>query len=125
MMKGLFWFPCIFEYDEAGVLRCRFPGLEILAYTVTDGAQAPRSHKEVWPILSAHTKWRSKPWDYYPRGRIDPRKRSILIFLNPYIMECPAFEKMIRQAFSIPNDAPTRIVVDNSPHYRCGAAVDR
>ena len=120
--RGLFWFPCDFICDDAGLAHCLFSPPSILAYTVPNETQCPQSHKEAWPVISANTKWRSKPWNYYPRGRIDPRKHSILIFTNPYITQCPGFEMMIRQAFGISDDAPIRIIVDNSVHYHCIAA---
>ena len=70
------------------------------------------NHKKLWPFVKPQTC--NKPYDYYPRGRVQVNKRGVAyIYLNPSIL---AYVTDVIDFFELePN---TFVKVDNSSHYQ-------
>lgn len=66
-----------------------------------------------------------KPFDYYPRGRVEIRNGKATIFLNLNIFNNDIKNFLIRQ-FCLDNEAIKKVVMiaDNSEHYRCHLDMD-
>lgn len=72
------------------------------------------NHKKLWPDIKP--RGRNKPYNYYPRGRVDiSNKGKPIIYMNPNIDE--SIVSAIRVEFGI-RETPT-IRYDNSQHYKC------
>ena len=72
------------------------------------------NHKKLW--LEIKPRGSNKPYNYYPRGRVDiSNKGKAIIYMNPNISEdwIPA----IRSEFGI-TETPV-IRYDHSEHYKC------
>lgn len=99
MLKGPFW----------------IIGEELLPYPIEVSTQPTPSHKDVWKYASgAHKR---KPWNYFPRGRVEIRNQKVIIFANPDCFLYENFENEIRNKFELGN---IQIIfkVDNSIHYQ-------
>ena len=72
------------------------------------------NHKNLWK--SVCPKGCNKPYNYYPRGRVEVTKQQkAIIYMSLHIPI--AFLPEIKKIFQI-SDNP-RIVYDHSDHYRC------
>lgn len=72
------------------------------------------NHKKLWKELS-HS---SKPYNYYPRGRVDiSNKGQAIIYLNPNIADESIISK-IKVEFGIRGDN-YKVYEDYSDHYKC------
>ena len=99
MLKGPFW----------------VAGEEILSYPVEVSTQPPPSHKEIWKFVNK--KYKRKPWNYFPRGRVEIRNQKAIIFANPDCFVYENFENEIRNKFELEN-IQINLKADNSAHYQ-------
>ena len=82
------------------------------------------NHKRLWEIEirgnPAHKHYSRKPYDHYPRGRVEVANNKATIYLNPNINEA-RFIDAIKQRFGLSEYSirEVRVVNDNSSHYRC------
>lgn len=78
------------------------------------------NHKKIWSELPRKVT-QGKAYNYFPRGRVEIRKRKAIIFLNP----CICYERMIHKIkaeFGLDkNEILGDILVkaDGSSHYKC------
>ena len=73
------------------------------------------NHKNLWKEV-APQQYRSKPFDYYPRGRVEFKSNGQpIIYMNPNIDESLIPE--IKRQFGLRTEP--QIKWDNSSHYRC------
>lgn len=92
---------------------------ELIAYPfdekATDGVAKSGNtynHKLLWE----HIKPCNKPFDYYPRGRVDYNAKGIaIIYMNPHIDDELIFD--IKKTFGITSEPIIRY--DYSEHYKC------
>ncbi len=92
---------------------------ELAAYpfdeTATEGVAKSGNtynHKRLWE----HVKPCSKPYDYYPRGRVEiTNSGAVKIFMSPHVGA--AYVPQIKAAFGI--TAEPTVIYDHSEHYRC------
>lgn len=128
--SGIFWFTC--EFLEDGKSDFYNSEMIYLNYPCdldgnTDGVIIGNSkdgssftHKNTWQDL-VRTKSkdiRNKPWNYFPRGRVEIHNGKAKIFYNPRLDECKNFRTEINIRFGL--EVLTKIfVVDNSTHYGC------
>lgn len=121
--RGLFWVACRYEMDGgAGDVRCDFSGTRLIVHVPPDQTAKTPSHMDVWPRLADHD--RGKPWNYYPRGRVEIRGGRAIVFMNPLLFECAELEALLRAAFGIEDEIPVAFKADNSRHYRCAGNDD-
>ena len=120
--KGLFWL--VKNDSEKFELFC----IKILCYR--DGETLERvetgvcereklNHERAWAKLDKAVT-QGKPYNYYPRGRVEIKKGKATIFLNPALNEEPIVEK-ICHSFGLMREnglVDIRIKNDNSWHYR-------
>lgn len=71
------------------------------------------NHKLLWE--SVRPTDCSKAFDYYPRGRVEIRKKGAVVFMSPHIGT--EYVPKIMECFDL-TEKP-RIHYDGSRHYRC------
>lgn len=82
------------------------------------------NHKKVWESVvqkdSSYRPYNKKPFDYYPRGRVQIANNKARIYLNQNICTESVIED-IKNAFGLSLDtiSQIRVLVDNSTHYGC------
>ena len=120
--KGLFWL--VKNDDEKFELFC----VKILCYR--DGESLERietgvceseklNHERAWSKLDKAVT-QGKPYNYYPRGRVEIKKGKATVYLNPTLNEEAIVEKICR-SFGLTREngiVDIRIKNDNSWHYR-------
>ena len=77
------------------------------------------NHERAWAKLDKAVT-QGKPYNYYPRGRVEIKKGKATIFLNPALNEESIVEKICR-SFGLTREnglTDIRIKNDNSWHYR-------
>lgn len=104
--KGLFWI------TDEGVLAFPYDPDEFEFAKSRNGLTY--THKKLWPEIAQ--KYRNKPYNYYPRGRVDvDNKGRSVIYVNPNITDEDLHE--IRRQFEIIKEPIVKY--DNSNHYKC------
>ena len=120
--KGLFWL--VKNDSEKFELFC----VKILCYR--DGETLERvetgvceseklNRERAWAKLDKKIT-QGKPYNYYPRGRVEIKKGKARIFLNPALNEESIIEKICRSFGLKRENGLTDILIknDNSGHYR-------
>ena len=73
------------------------------------------NHRNLWKEI-APQEYRNKPFDYFPRGRVEFKSNGQpIIYMTPHISETMVPE--IKRQFGLRSDP--QIKWDNSSHYRC------
>jgi hypothetical protein len=132
LYKGIFW---ILQDFPSAIGDASTGGLFVLPYkaqcdengNATDRDTCYNSrkgnsftHKRTWEALTRELprEIRSKPWNYYPRGRVEIAHRQATVYHNPQLTELRDFEDAVIKEFGL-----ARFTVcfkpDHSAHYRC------
>ena len=107
--KGLFWLICSISCDGDVVL-------DKLISAAVEITQATPVHKEIWDSCKHGIR---RPWNYYPRGRVEIRHSKAIVYANSLCYEVSDFPEKIRTAFHL-GMMPLELKTDNSPHYTEG-----
>ncbi len=121
MKKGVFW--CM-DFDTnhpkliIAAVACDRNGLtnEAAAFSAKSGENF--NHKAEWSKLDKRIT-RGKPFNYYPRGRVEIKNGKATIFLNPDLHSEPVI-RQIFDAFEIAANnglKSIRVQRDGSWHY--------
>ncbi len=105
MVRGVFWIindkMLAFPFDEKYI-----EGISKSGKTY--------NHKKLWETIKS--KRCNKPFDYYPRGRVDyTGKGKPIIYMSPHVDD--SYIKDIVKAFGL-TEKPI-IKIDHSKHYHC------
>ena len=95
-------------------------GYMSLAYDATGVCESEKlNHERAWAKLDKKIT-QGKPYNYYPRGRVEIKKGKARIFLNPALNEESIIEKICRSFGLKRENGLTDILIknDNSWHYR-------
>ena len=125
LAKGMFW---IVDRDKVAYNApycVRIPCNPEGQSTEIDATNLAKSgdtynHERYWksmPKAITH----GKPFDYYPRGRVEIAHGKATIYLNPHIA-IVAVEQFVAATFGLTVDnGVTRVITkaDGSKHYRC------
>lgn len=119
--KGLFW---LVKNDEGKIelfcikILCYRDG-ETLEKIETGECESEKlNHERAWAKLDKQTT-QGKPYNYYPRGRVEIKKGKARIFMNPILHQEEILEKIITSFGLTAENGLTHIRVkhDNSYHY--------
>ena len=120
--KGLFW---LVKNDEEKFelfcvkMLCYRDG-ETLEKIETGECESEKlNHERAWSKLDKAVT-QGKPYNYYPRGRVEIKKGKATVYLNPTLNEEAIVEKICR-SFGLTREngiVDIRIKNDNSWHYR-------
>lgn len=114
--KGVFWY--IPDKGDLIVKKvaCDNNGtaMELTEYSSKSGDNF--NHKIEWSKL-LHSTTKGKPYNFYPRGRVEIKRGTAIVYLNPALKE-PRIEEKIKSEFSLLDEAINiRFVADGSFHY--------
>jgi len=132
LSKGIFWFTCIFsdnkcDFSKTELIYLPFPTdlngqiIHPMEFEYNSKDNTSVTHKNSWKdFVSNNKELRNRPWNYFPRGRVEIKNNRANIFINPNILQCPNFEKIIKNAFNLNHPGLSiKIHIDNSSHYNC------
>ena len=126
LYKGIFWIrddlPLEKSADYCVKIPCDSKGEidQSLAFLMTAKSTLNHNHKTYWNEIMESSLKNGKPFDYYPRGRVEIRNSKVTIFLNPNIFLEEVKEFIVSQ-FNLRNVAIKKItmIADDSEHYKC------
>lgn len=78
------------------------------------------NHKKIWSKLPRAVT-QGKPYNYFPRGRVEIRNKRAFIFLNPCICYDEMIQK-IKMEFDLDKNRDLQdisVKADGSSHYKC------
>ena len=114
--KGIFW------YDpKTNALICKKvfcdkdgKALENVLYTSKSGENF--NHEAEWQKISRSIT-NGRPYNYYPRGRVEIKNGKATVYLNP-ILKVKTIQNMINSEFNLNSETiPVRFCADGSFHY--------
>jgi hypothetical protein len=127
MYKGLFWLaggPADGDRLVTYKIPCGADGAPEAADLPYNSRRGDSfTHRATWEEAAREQprEIRSKPWDHFPRGRVEIRAGRATVYHNP-ALGSPEFERRIREEFGLDALSPTarfvRFVPDHSRHYR-------
>lgn len=131
LSSGIFW--VLTDDREIGSytllpfeIPCDIQGTPIGGHTMELNSKngMTYNHKKVWETVvqkdSSYRPYNKRPYDYYPRGRVQITNNKAQIYLNQNICTESIVEE-IKTVFGLSQNtiSQIRVVVDNSAHYAC------
>ena len=122
MKKGLFWVIGD-DYDRAILtyaIECDKNGQRIGEVPVYNSKKGDSfSHRQSWAeaAIAQPNRIKNKPWDYFPRGRVEIKDGKATIYFNPILSEWNGFEASVAIEFELA-DFPLIMIPDYSTHYK-------
>lgn len=120
--KGLFW--VIDDNDERFMLiyaaACDENGERFCALPVYNSKNGNSfSHERSWRETAKEqpNKINSKPWNYFPRGRVEIKNGEAKVYFNPSLIEWKDFEISVMRHFEL-ESIQTEFLPDFSNHYK-------
>jgi len=126
LYKGIFW---ITDLEDIGANQLYFQipvdaygniDLEFDRMCLNSKNADNYNHKNVWGELSSK-ETHNKPFDYYPRGRVEIANAKATIYLNSHICTTEVID-FIKRKFNLTDHNGIKkvsVVVDGSDHYQC------
>ena len=122
LFKGIFWIVDRenLENNESYLFKIVTDrsGTALAAYgELTSKKGDNYNHRLTWSSLPRELT-NGKPYNYYPRGRVEIRNDEARIFINPLLNEERMIE-YIKEQFNLKENmiSSVRVLVDNSQHY--------
>jgi len=122
MRKGLFW--VINELDNWHLIifaaECDHNGALLDGQSFYNSRKGNSyAHKNSWESAAGDCsrEVRNKPWNYYPRGRVEIANVKAIIYHNPNIAKWLEFESTVLREFGL-ESFPVRFMPDYSKHYQ-------
>ena len=116
LCKGLFW---LIKNDVVeDVLLCVVEPLRIDG-NEEQSEEKKMNHERTWSILDKGIT-RGKPYNYFPRGRVEIKRDKAVIFLNHILNDKSVLNRLI-EVFGLKEEngiSEIKIKNDNSWHYR-------
>lgn len=119
MYMGIFWVKAIIPIDAVVIKsECTATGdfINIPDEKFLSKSRENYNHRLAWQSLDKSIT-ENKPYNYYPRGRVEIRSGKARVFVNENVIS-EKFEEWIKNEFNL-CDIPMRIVADMSNHYLC------
>lgn len=125
LQRGIFWITDVEDISSSKLyftIPCNSSGENVydLSTEFTSRNGISYNHENTWKKLDSKTTG-NKPFNYYPRGRVEIRNGKATIYCSPYIYG-EELKKWCIDKFNLtkPNGI-TKIVMnaDNSEHYHC------
>ena len=125
MNKGIFWIVDRDNLDNNGNylfrILCSASGdiLEVLSGEGISKNGKNYNHKKIWDSLSKDYTL-GKPFDYFPRGRVEIANNKVRVYLNP-IINIDEIQEYIKKEFGLDSKEIKKIdfISDGSNHYIC------
>lgn len=121
--KGLFWLVRT-KQGSFQILCCKLlcfrDGVTIeeveTGFCENDGI----SHKDAWDKMQKDDTTKNKPYNYFPRGRVEIKKGKAIIYANPVLCNDSVINR-IKESFGLTLSNginKIKIKADNSRHYQ-------
>lgn len=130
LQRGIFWIKDINDISASNLyftIPCDSNGNTMhdtyVEYTSKDGKSY--NHENTWKKLSSK-ETNNKPFNYYPRGRVEIRNGKAMIYCSPFIYG-DELEKWCIDKFNLTSVNGIKKVTmhaDNSEHYKCYLSYD-
>ena len=125
LAKGIFWIVDSANLANNASYCVRIPSTPEGQSTEIDAAHLAKSgdtynHERYWASMPKALTL-GKPFDYYPRGRVEITHGKATIYLNPHIATDEVVD-YIKASFGLTDqNGITKVLVkvDGSNHYRC------
>lgn len=125
--KGIFWIKDISDFGNSNIY-CRIP-VDVMgnirekpefALELNSKKGDNYNHRETWYELPRDMT-EGKPFDYYPRGRVEVRNRKAIIYANPHICN-RQLKNWAKKTFNLNTfNGIEKVTIkpDHSQHYQC------
>lgn len=131
LFKGIFWIrddlPIEQSEDYCIKIPCDLNGVidEEISLLMTAKSMSNHNHKIYWNEMMNSSLKKGKPFNYYPRGRVEIKRNEATIFLNSNIYTKEVVNFIVNQ-YCLTNSGikKIRVVADNSEHYQCHLDTD-
>lgn len=127
LYRGIFWIKDIDNVQGSGLcfrIPCDSNGSIIADFEIPQSMSSKNgdnyNHKNVWGTLSGR-ETDGKPFDYYPRGRIEIRNGKAVVYVSPHIPQND-LKEWLADKFNLTSSngiKQIRLNPDYSEHYRC------
>ena len=117
MQKGIFWYLSKRKFIIISVTCNENGKTEKQAAVFSSKSGNNFNHKAEWAKLSKHVT-KGRPYNYYPRGRVEIYGESIKIFLNTDINRKEIIEEIIKRFDLSDAKKEIKVINDGSSHYR-------
>lgn len=121
--KGIFWFRDIQTSEMICVkIPCNVDGsIRMLNSMPLNSKHGDNyNHEKTWNGFAGDIK-KGKPYDYFPRGRVEISRGKVKIYLNPHLMDESIIDT-IKKEFCLSVERGVKciqVIPDYSDHYRC------
>lgn len=116
--KGIFWLIKNADDDDELLsvkVSCDPNGYPLKSADFSSVSGQNFNYRAEWEKLPRKLT-KGKPFDYYPRGRVEIKDRKVTVYCHPSLTQSP-YRLMITAEFGVPS-ATTRFVADGSIHYQ-------
>lgn len=125
LYKGIFWISEVDDWDaEQMIFRIPItPAGEVIEPEKLDLNSKNvdnYNHRLLWKSLQTRFT-HNKPYNYYPRGRVEIKRGKAVIYANPNIC-CEELVNLLTKRFGLIEEngiVEVRLKLDGSDHYKC------
>ncbi len=126
LYKGIFWIVDRDDLEENEFYLFKIltdrDGNTLAAYDDLNSKKGDNyNHRLTWQLLPKELT-HNKPYNYYPRGRVEIKNNTAKIFISPLLNEERIID-YIKSKFNLNENiiGEIRVLVDNSAHYKEGS----
>ena len=120
LYKGIFWY--INDHLLCRKVRCDSAGNPLESVDFTSKSGDNFNHKAEWQNMSKKITG-GKPYNYYPRGRVEIKRNKATVYLNPVLNQEEIIAKILLE-FDLGNLTDITVKSDGSEHYKALAERD-
>lgn len=128
LYRGIFWIPDVDNISSSNLyfqIPCDSNGIICdtnfhIPDTMSSTGSDNYNHKRVWAQLS-NKETKGKPFDYFPRGRVEIANGIAKVFHSPHI-EQQELKSWVVDKFNLTNSngiKKVKMIADGSNHYKC------
>jgi hypothetical protein len=126
LCSGVFWIVDINNIESnkkyCFQIPCDMNGIPDNAekYNLNAKSGTTYNHEKLWKMLGSKFT-NNKPYNYYPRGRVDISNSKVIVYLNP-VINTSEIQEFIKKEFNLTSHNGIKKVTfksDGSEHYKC------
>lgn len=123
LSKGIFWITDLSDIESSGIyfdIPCNVNGDPDCIDELNAKNGKTYNHERTWQLLDSKIT-HNKPYNYFPRGRVEIANGKATIFANPNICneELVSWCKQVFNLTEINGIKKIRLIADGSEHYQC------
>lgn len=127
LCRGVFWIPDVNDIYKSNLyfqIPCDSNGNIDSEFTISSDMASKNTdnynHKNLWSTLSKNYT-NGKPFDYYPRGRIEINRGIATVYYSPHIPQ-EELKSWVIDRFNLTTHngiKKIKMIADGSNHYHC------